>query len=115
MKTKYDPDKAVAAAELWELLAAHEGEDADAQLIIERHLEKYADAQFRALAKLTDIEGKTGFRLTLDYDNCHDGARVLNADDAILGQCYRGTLSPDEQFVAAIRSAISATAAPSNK
>lgn len=111
MKTRYKPDKAAAAAELWELLARHEGEDADAQLIIERHLEKYADAQFAAFAALTDIEGRDGFRIVLDYDNYQDGARVLNADGAILGQCYRGNLSPDQQFVAAMRNAISAHAA----
>lgn len=44
MKTEhqYDPDCAEAAAELWEKLAGHEGEDNDAQLIIERALKDYA-------------------------------------------------------------------------
>lgn len=40
--TDYDPDCADAAAELWLLIADHEGEDADAQLIIARALKEYA-------------------------------------------------------------------------
>lgn len=38
----YDADTAEAAAELWDVLASWEGEDADAQKVIELAFRKYA-------------------------------------------------------------------------
>lgn len=38
----YDPDRAEAAAELWDRLRSFEGEDNDAQLIIEKAMSEYA-------------------------------------------------------------------------
>lgn len=38
----YDPERAEAAAELWSKLHSFEGEDADAQLIIEKAMSEYA-------------------------------------------------------------------------
>jgi hypothetical protein len=106
MKTKYNPDKGEAAAALWNRLAYHEGEDADAQIIIEKALDDYTNAQFAALAELTDAEGKYGFRIVLEYDNTHDGARVLNADGKVIGECYDGRMKPNAQFVRAIKAAL---------
>lgn len=111
MSKNYDPNRAEAASKLLELLDGFEGESADAQLLIERAMREREDDALMALAKLTDNEGNDGFRIVLEYDNTHDGARVLNADGAAIGECYDMRKGPDRQFLAAIRKAI---AAPSN-
>lgn len=42
-----------------------------------------------ALINLGDTESKSGlFRISLDYDNCHDGARILNGDGEVIAECY---------------------------
>lgn len=68
------------------------------------------------LLNLTDRESSNGsFRVTLDYDNKQDGARVLDGDGNILGSCYDlnpwgGAVMPEAvpnlQFLEAIREAI---------
>jgi len=50
MSTTYSRERAQCAAELWAILASHEGEDADAQLVIERALTEYSGRQGHALA-----------------------------------------------------------------
>ena len=63
--------------------------------------------RLRKLIKLTDNESDEGnWRITLDYDNYQDGARVLNGDGVVIAECYDIDKSPDEQFIAAIDLAI---------
>jgi len=57
-----------------------------------------------------DSRGK--FQVTLDYDNYQDGARVLDGDGKVLGECYDDLGGEEQeaverQFVSAIQSAIS--------
>jgi len=68
----------------------------------------------KKLISLTDSESpKQGkFRVTLDYDNTHDGARVLNGDGDVLAECYKlPNMEPPEcgewQFIQAIKTACS--------
>lgn len=43
----------------------------------------------KKLIALGDDESNTGlFRVSLDYDNYHDGARVLNGNGEVIGECY---------------------------
>jgi len=70
----------------------------------------------RGLIALTDQEDKKGgWRVTLDYDNYQDGARVLNGDGKVIGECYAHNekiecpeLQVEWQFVEAIRKAVAA-------
>lgn len=68
---------------------------------------KDAAKLMRGLVRLSDKEGRDGFRVVLDYDNTHDGARVLDADGCVLGECYDQSKAPDAQFIEAIRRAVS--------
>lgn len=40
---------------------------------------KDAAKLLRGLIRPSDKEGRDGFRVVIDYDNTHDGARVLDA------------------------------------
>jgi hypothetical protein len=70
------------------------------------------------LIALGDRESSNGkFRVTLDYDNYQDGARVLDGDGNVMGECYDMFLpTPDDengtvrQFTTAIHRAIQANA-----
>ena len=66
----------------------------------------------KKLIALGDKESSSGkFRVILDYDNYHDGARILDGDGNILGECYAlfPGMPEDEvvecQFLEAIRRA----------
>ena len=72
---------------------------------------KDAAKLLRGLVRLSDKEGCDGFRVVLDYDNTHDGARVLDADGRVLGECYDDK-EPDEQFIEAIRRAVTSPNTP---
>jgi chromosome segregation ATPase len=64
-------------------------------------------ATLNGLLNLTDNESSEGYwRVTLDYDNYHDGARVLNGDGIIIGACYDQDKETNEQFQEAIDMAI---------
>lgn len=60
--------------------------------------------------RLTNNEGKAGWRVTLDYDNYHDGARVIDADGKVIAECYDsmsddGEECGDRQCIEAMRRA----------
>ena len=72
-----------------------------------------AEARINSLVRLTNIEDSKGrFRVILDYDNYQDGARVLDGDGNVLGECYdlfdeiEDEDHPDMQFLVAIDRAI---------
>lgn len=63
-------------------------------------------------AQFTRNEGVDGWRVTLLYDNTHDGAQVVDADGNVIAECYdelegcdEETL-PDMQCVEAMRRAV---------
>ena len=59
------------------------------------------------LIQLTDQESKNGnWRVTLDYENCGDVARVLDGDGNVIGECGDLDKDPNEQFMSAIQQAI---------
>jgi len=48
-------------------------------------------------------DSKGRWRLILDYDNYHDGARILDGDENILAECYDINIEDsNEQFRIAI-------------
>lgn len=58
-----------------------------------------------ALGDREDSQGR--FRVTLDYDNYHDGARVLDGDGNVIGECYdHGEEGVERQFIEAITRAV---------
>jgi hypothetical protein len=79
---------------------------------LERFMQAVLDRPYKDLLKgliaLTDYEGKNGgWRVTLDYDNYQDVARVLDADGNVLGACGDiEEMEPDIQFERAIREAM---------
>ena len=68
-------------------------------------------ATLNGLLNLTDNESSEGYwRVTLDYGNYHDGARVLDGDGNVIGRCYDQEKEPNEQFLEAIDMAIKTVA-----
>jgi hypothetical protein len=55
MRSEYNPDLAVQAAELWARLATHEGEDSDAQIMIEKALRTVANDRAEAGRRLVAV------------------------------------------------------------
>lgn len=72
----------------------------------------------KKLIELTEDESprRGNWRVTLDYDNYHDGARVLDGDGKVIAECYDSppNLQPPEsaewQFLKAIQRAVKAKA-----
>lgn len=63
--------------------------------------------RLKSLIELTNNEGDKGeWSVTLDYDNYHDGARVLNANGRVIAECYEVGKTPEEQFGLAIDAAM---------
>lgn len=66
------------------------------------------------LIRMTHNESSKGdWRVSLDYDNYHDGACVLDGDGNVIGECYElppEEMDPDQgvawQFARAIETAI---------
>lgn len=59
------------------------------------------------LLQLTDREDSKGhWRVIIDYDNYQDGARILDGDGNILGECYDLDKKPNEKFLAAVIEAV---------
>jgi hypothetical protein len=59
------------------------------------------------LLQLTDREDSKGnWRVIIDYDNYQDGARILDGDGNILGECYDLEKKPNEKFLAAVIEAV---------
>lgn len=95
------------------------GEDSDIEiaLIDDRGfaaLSEHAESLRKLLVgfvRLTNNEGKDGLRVTLDYDNYHDGARVIDADGKVIAECYDsmsddGEECGDRQCIEAMRRAV---------
>lgn len=56
-----------------------------------------------SLFDLTNTESGNGtWKVTLEYDNYHDGARVLDGDGNLLAECYDLDKEPNEQFLSAV-------------
>jgi hypothetical protein len=63
--------------------------------------------RFDMLMKISNVESSEGFwRVTLDYDNYQDGARIADGDKKIISECYDIDLSPSDKFRAAINKLI---------
>lgn len=59
------------------------------------------------LLQLTDREDSKGnWRVIIEYDNYQDGARILDGDGNILGECYDLDKKPNEKFLAAVIEAV---------
>jgi|GEM_PF-3476139 len=102
---KYDGDRAESAACLLTDLDEFDGESADAQRMIEEAMACEVQRVLKRITRHTENEGVYGWRVVFDYDNIHDGARILDGDGHSMAECYEKG-EPDDQFVRAIDSLI---------
>jgi hypothetical protein len=55
--------------------------------------------RLETLLNMTDNEAEDGsFKVTLDYNNYQDGARIINGNGKIVADCYDVGLGPNDQF-----------------
>lgn len=98
-------------------IACGEDPDIEITMIEDRGFAALAEhyTQLRNLltgfVRLTNNEGKDGWRVTLEYDNYHDGARVIDADGKVIAECYDsmsddGEECGDRQCIEAMRRAV---------
>lgn len=78
MSKTYDPEIASAAAELWEKLATHEGEDADAQLIIEAALRPLFQDRERLMFLWSLLSDPHGYGLRATWIEHRASVQIAN-------------------------------------
>lgn len=70
-------------------------------------------AAFDGLMVIANMESETGeFKVTLDYDNYQDGARIFDGCGDKIGECYEVGMDPDQQFLRAIADSVEALDKP---